>query len=163
MFFLSYWYIAHISTVPPPTISVSRDPDASVTLRHGDNLTLICTIKLDPAVDSDVVVTGNLGGMSNVMIASVGMYSIILEIPSLRATPSDTYTCTATVDPGSGLTYVSHGGQSSSLNIAVGKDLVIPIVYCNLLKMSPPLKISPHPSLTNKKVDIITSWASFAR
>ena len=116
------------STVPLPTISVSRDPDASTTLRHGDSLTLTCSIQLDPnpAVDSDVMVTGRLqgraGGNSTIVTPSDGVYKIMLYIPSLRATSSDTYTCTATVEPGSGVMHVQQiESHSDSLNISAGK------------------------------------------
>ena len=115
------------STVPLPTISVSRDPDAStVILHHGDNLTLTCSIQLDPnpAVDSDVMVTGRLqgaGSSSTTVTMSEGVYRIMLDIPSLRATFSDTYTCTATVEPGSGVMHVqSSESRSDSLSISVG-------------------------------------------
>jgi len=90
--------------VPPPTLSASRDPDASVTLRHGDPLTLTCSIQLDPnpAVDSNVVVTGKLegkeGSNSTTVMATAGEYKILLYIPSLRAVFSDVYTCTATMN-----------------------------------------------------------------
>ena len=117
--------VAHISIVPPPTLAMSRDPDASMTLHNGDSLILTCTIQLDSAVvDSDVVVTGNLagpGGSTTTMIASVGMYTIRLDIPSLRATSSDTYTCTATVMPDSSSLYVNGSESQSSLDITVGK------------------------------------------
>ena len=106
---------------------MSRDPDASVIIRHGDPLTLTCSIQLDPnpAVDSDVVVTGRLqgrvGGNSTIVTTSDGVYKIMLYIPSLRATFSDTYTCTATVEPGSGVMYVHRSESHHSLNITVGK------------------------------------------
>ena len=109
------------SAVPPPTLAMSRDPDATMTLRNGDPLTLTCTIQLDPAVvDSDVVVTGILegpGGRSTTMIASAGMYTIRLDIPSLRGT----YTCTVTVMPDPSSLYVNGSESESSLNITVGK------------------------------------------
>ena len=117
----------YTSIVPPPSLSVSRVPDASVILRHGDPLTLTCSIQLDPnpAVDSDVVVTGKLqgpeGSNSTTVMATAGEYKVImLYIPSLRATFSDTYTCTATVEPGAGVMYVQSSESSLSLNITVG-------------------------------------------
>ena len=108
---------------------MSRDPDANVTLHHGDNLTLTCTIQLDPAVvDSNVVVTGNLGGpggnSTTIMpvIDSTGVYRITLDIPSLLATLSDTYTCTATVMHGPGVVNVMSSSEShSSVDITVGE------------------------------------------
>ena len=108
---------------------MSRDPNDTVTLHNGDPLTLTCAIQLDPAVvDSDVVVTGSLGGpggRSTTMpvMDSAGMYRVMLDIPSLRATLSDTYTCTATVMPASGGDNVLGSSEShSSLDITVGKQ-----------------------------------------
>ena len=118
-------YHAHVYTVPPPTLTVSRDPDASTTLRHGDSLSLTCTIQLDEAVDSDVVVIGRLQGQagmsSNVVARSGTVYEIVLYIPSLRATPSETCICTATVGPGPGVEFIQSSElQTNSLNIIVG-------------------------------------------
>ena len=59
------------------------------------------------------------------MIDSAGMYTIRLDIPSLRATSSDTYTCTVTVMPDSGSLYVSGSESESSLDITVGKLLSV--------------------------------------
>ena len=117
-----------------------RDPDASVTLRHGDPLTLTCTIQLDPAVDSDVVVTGNLQGQagrnSTIVTSSDGVYKIILYIHSLRATSSDTYTCSATVTPDLGVMYVQRSElNSDSLDITVGKYLHVQC-SCSILATS---------------------------
>ena len=104
---------------------MSREPDASVLLRHGDNLTLTCTIQPDPspAVDSEVVVTGRLQGAgrnSTIVTTSDGVYEIMLYIPSLLATPSNTYTCTGTVEPGSGVMYIQRSESHYRLNITVG-------------------------------------------
>ena len=123
------YLFAHTSIVPPLSLAMSRDPDATVTLHNGDHLTLTCTIQLDPAVvDSNVVVTGNLGGpggrSTTIMpvMDSAGVYRITLSIPSLLASLSDTYTCTATVMPGPGVSNVASSSESrSSLDITVGK------------------------------------------
>ena len=115
--------VTYISTVPPPTLAISRDPDANVTLHHGDSLFLTCTVQIDPAVvDSDIAVTGSLGGPrgnSTTMISSAGMYTIRLDIPSLQATSSDTYTCAATVEPGSSSMYAQGSESHSTLDITV--------------------------------------------
>ena len=105
---------------------MSRDPDATVTLRHGDNLTLTCSIQPDssPAVDSGVMVTGSLQGVgksNSTVTTSDGVYTIMLYIPSLLASPSDTYTCTAAVEPDSGVQYIQRSESHYSLNITVGK------------------------------------------
>ena len=104
---------------------MSREPDASVIRRHGDNLTLTCTIELDPnpAVDSSVMVTGRLQGAGRndtTVATSDGVYKIMLYIPSLLATLSDTYTCTATVEPDSGVQYIQRSESHYSLSITVG-------------------------------------------
>ena len=119
-----------IHSVPTPVLVMSRDPDASVTLRHGDNLTLTCTIQLDLTVDSDVSVIGELRGaqlqvrFDNVMMLSEGVYQFTGTIPSLQATLSDTYTCNAEIEPASGaMNRYIRGSDSaqSTLDIAVGK------------------------------------------
>ena len=133
---LSSYYTAHEYTVPPPTLTVSRDPDANTTLRDGDDLTLTCTIQLDDAVDSDVVVTGILQGptgRNSTIVKTLDspvqsspveskVYQIVLYIPSLRATSSETCTCTASVDPGTGVDSVqSSESHTDSIDITVGK------------------------------------------
>ena len=105
---------------------MSRDPDASTTLRHGDSLSLTCTIQLDEAVDSDVVVIGRLQGQagmsSNVVARSGKVYEIVLYIPSLRATPSEICICTTSVEPSLDEMFIqSNELQTDSLNITVGK------------------------------------------
>ena len=115
---------------------MSRDPDASVTLRHGDPLTLTCTIQLDPdpAVDSDVVVTGNLQGQagsnSAPVMTSAGEYKMTLNIASLQATFLDMYTCTSSVEPRPGVMYVERSESHYSLNITVGKQPVSVVWIC---------------------------------
>ena len=115
------------ATVATPVITVSRDPDASVTLRHGDPLNLTCTIKLDPAVDIDVTVSGTLSepGILNtrdtVGHISSRMYQIKKTVTSLKAARSAVYTCNATVSPTQENTNVRASEKNSStLNISVG-------------------------------------------
>ena len=112
--------------VPSPTLIMTREPNASVALHHGDPLNLTCTIQLDPAVDSDVIVTGALsgpGGSSGTVTKETrGKYWITLRIPSLNATLSDTYTCNATIDPATGVNNVLGDTDGySTLSIAVGE------------------------------------------
>ena len=116
-------------TVATPVLTVSRDPDASVTLRHGDPLNLTCTIKLDPAVDIDVTVSGTLSGpgilntRDTVGYISSRMYQIKKTVTSLKAARSAVYTCNATVSPAQENTSVRASEKNSStLNISVGKE-----------------------------------------
>ena len=110
---------------------MSRDPVASVTLRHGDTLTLTCTIQLDPEdVDTDVGVTGTLSGPGGTAMNPVSVmnssltYQITLELTNLQATASsDTYTCMSTASPGpSAMNLMASEQGSIMLGITVGKD-----------------------------------------
>ncbi len=57
------------------------------------------------------------------MTAIAGVYRSTLDIPSLRATLSDTYIYTATVMPAPGVANVLGSSEShSSLDITVGKQ-----------------------------------------
>ena len=118
--------------VPSPTLIMTREPNARVALHHGDPLTLTCTIQLDPAVDSDVVVTGEISGprgtTREVTPAAVSnrAYQMILAISSLRAAVSDTYSCTAMIRPGSAVQDVlaSRPGTPSTLDVSIGRNCV---------------------------------------
>ena len=118
------------STVPAPTLIMTRDPNASMALQHGDPLNLTCIIQLDPAVDSDVVVTGELRGSRGttmtLAIVSNTTYQMILTISSLRATLSDVYTCAAIISPGSAVQNVlaSRPDVSTTLNVTIGRNSV---------------------------------------
>jgi len=117
------------ATVATPVLTVSRDPDASVTLRHGDPLNLTCIIELDPAVDINVIVSGTLSGPGSQdpedkveYIQSRELYQIKKSITSLEAVRSSIYTCTATVRPGQGVVNVQESeGNHTMLNVTVGK------------------------------------------
>ena len=121
-------YILHI-TVATPVLTLNRDPDASVTLRHGDPLNLTCTIELDPAVDINVTVSGTLSGpgiqdpKGNVeYIQSRELYQMKRTIASLEAATSTVYTCTATVRPSRGVVNVQDSeGSRALLTVTVGK------------------------------------------
>ena len=118
--------IVPFAAVPTPILNVTRDPDIGVTLRHGDPLTLNCTIQLDRAVDGEVVVNGTLKGeeqtASDLREVSSGVYQTTLAISSLSATPLDVYTCTATISPSSNITSATPTKTATyTLNITVGK------------------------------------------
>ena len=119
--------------VPTPILKMSRDPDMSVTLRHGDPLNLTCTIKLDPAVDVNVTVTGALReqeirnlNFDTVKYNSLRIYQINKTIASLEAARSTVYICIATVSPGPGvvnLNIIASEMMFIMLNITIGKSL----------------------------------------
>ena len=109
-------------------LTINRDPENSVTLRHGDPLNLTCTIELDPAVDIDVEVTGVLSGQGiqnpnivTVNSKSLRVYQITKTITSLKAGRSTVYTCNATIIPGPGVGNVVASQKSCTvLHITVG-------------------------------------------
>ena len=109
---------------------MTRDLNASMALHHGDPLSLTCIIQLDPAVDSDVVVTGELRGSRGttrtLTMVSNTTYQMILAISSLRATLSDVYTCAAIVSPGPAVQNVlaSRPDVSTALNVTIGRNLL---------------------------------------
>ena len=74
------------------------------------------------------MVTGRLQGQAGrndtIVTTSDGVYKIMLFIPSLLATPSDTYTCIGTVEPGLGVMYVQRRESHYSLNITVGMQFI---------------------------------------
>ena len=96
-----------------------------MTLRHGDSLNLTCTIQLGPAVDSDVVVTGELSGPGgttrNPTMVSDKIYQMKLAIPSLNASSLETYNCTTVIDIKSGVNVMASEEDYTILNISVGK------------------------------------------
>ena len=115
-------------TVATPVLTVSRVPDNSVTLRHGDPLNLTCTIELDPAVDIDVNMVGTLSGQGiqdpsgTVEHIRSRVYQIKKHIAFLEAARSAIYTCSVTVSPGSGVANVLDSEKNCGiLNITVGK------------------------------------------
>ena len=113
--------------VPSPSVILSRDPESG-TLRHGDNLTLTCTIRLDEAIDTGVDVTvvwnGPAGNISpdNLTIYSNTVYESTVTFSSLMTSDSGGYTCTAAVSPvpSSGF-IIESGGGTDTLNIIVGE------------------------------------------
>ena len=105
-------------------MTLSRNPNDSVILRYQDSLTLTCTIQLDPAVNSDVMVMATLSGPQGTASPVMGsqlMYQITLQENSLLATDSpETYTCSVTIIPVMDF-IASSQEQSDMLDITVGE------------------------------------------
>ena len=124
--------------VPPPTLAFVRVPDTDVTLRHGDTLTLTCTIEFESDdVDSVVTVDGELSGpglasVNTVTEVSPLMYELTLEVTALQATATpDTYTCTVTANPGpSEMNVIASTQQITTVDITVGEYLSAILVCC---------------------------------
>ena len=98
---------------------MTHDPDASATLYQGDNLTLICTIQLDTAVDIPVIVIGQLSGHPFQNTTSEKPYRIQKII---TATTSENFTCTVTINPTPDASNVEGSEEVHSiLAVTVGK------------------------------------------
>ena len=115
--------------VPSPSVTLSRDPESGI-LRHGDNLTLTCTIQLDGAIDTGVDVTvlwtGPPGSISpdnpTPTMDSGTVYESTVTFSSLETSNSGGYTCTATVSPDPSSEFVAESGEGTeTLNIIVGE------------------------------------------
>ena len=115
--------------VPSPSVNLSRDPESG-TLRHSDNLTLICTIQLDEAIDTGVDVTvvwnGPAGNISpdnpTPTMVSDTVYESTVTFSSLETSDSGGYTCTATVSPDPSSEFITESGEGTdTLSIIVGK------------------------------------------
>ena len=114
------------------------------TLYTEDDLTLTCTIELDAAVDTGVVVTVMwIGPPGNMMLSTSGRITVsdvtgsdttfqsTVDILSLEMSDADDYTCVAT-GIGNGTTFVTEGpaGSATTTVQSVGKvHLVIAIYY----------------------------------
>ena len=108
---------------------MSRNPNATVTLKHGDSLNLICTIEVKPALDTLVAVDGNLSGPgidgpSTVMNISRKKNQIIRNISAVAANFT-TYNCTASITPRLDDTNILASEEGYGvLNVTVGKEYI---------------------------------------
>ena len=115
--------------VPSPSVTLSHNPESGI-LRHGDNLTLTCTIQLDGAIDTGVDVTvlwtgppGNISSDNPTATMDSGtVYESTVTFSSLETSDSGDYTCTATVSPDPSSEFVAEsGGRTDTLSIIVGE------------------------------------------
>ena len=112
--------------VPSPTVSIT--PNRTGILYAGTPLTLTCSIQLNPAVDTTVMVTRMWSGpgsqavsnssrvtVSNVFKRSAFPYETTIEFVPLTTTDSGNYECEATVtaDPQSQFVIMSTAGSDT--------------------------------------------------
>ena len=107
-----------------PMVTVSRSPD---TVYTGDNITLTCTIVVDPAVNTAVMVTAVWSRLeqtvtaSDLTMVSNRTYKSTLTLTSLETTDSGDYTCTATVSP-DGTPFVTASNKGAhSVTVTIGR------------------------------------------
>ena len=111
-------------TVSPPTISIT--PNRTGVLYAGTPLTLTCSIQLNPAVDTTVMVTRMWGGpglqgvrnsshvtMSNILKRSAFLYETTIQFIPLSTTDSGNYKCEATVIPDPQSQFVTMSARGS--------------------------------------------------
>ena len=97
-------------TVPQPTVNIT--PNRTGVLYAGTPLTLTCSIQLNPAVDTTVMVTRTWSGpgsqavsissrvtVSNLVKRSENLYETTIEFGPLTTTDTGDYECEATVAP----------------------------------------------------------------
>ncbi len=114
-------------------MAVTPNPDR--TLYNGESVILICTITLDPAVDSVVTVTASWAGPGGAITGGVsgvtgsGPYQSTLTLSSLVTSDTGDYTCTASVDPSTPQVVDSEDGTDTHA-ITVGKVLPLCMVFC---------------------------------
>ena len=96
-------------TVPQPTVTIT--PNRTGVLYAGTPLTLTCSIQLNPAVDTTVVVTriwskpgsqavsNSRVTVSNLVERSDNLYESTIEFSSLNTSDGTNYKCEATVTP----------------------------------------------------------------
>ena len=105
-------------TVSQPTVSIT--PNYTGVLYAGIPLTLTCSIQLNPAVDTTVMVTRMWRGpgsqgvsnssrvtVSNLLKRSAFLYKTTIEFDPLSTTDSGNYECEATVTPDPQLQFVN--------------------------------------------------------
>ena len=101
------------------------------TLYTEDDLTLNCTIQLDEAVDTGVVVTVEWTGPNGMLfgtvpsVASSTTYQSIVNITSLEMSDSGNYTCNATTSPNGTPFVIASEPTSNTTEVIVGKKLRI--------------------------------------
>ena len=96
--------------VPPPSVTILRDPDHPVQLFSSHSLVLTCVIQLIPEVDSYVQVDSRWSGHSSltdrdrrVIISDLRgvqlTYNTSVTISEMRSTDSGSYACSASISP----------------------------------------------------------------
>ena len=116
----------HLSTVPPPSVSVTN----SSSTYAGTNFNLTCTIELNTAVDTPVVVNSTWHGPVEIptgtrIIASeptgTGIrYQTILMFRPLNTSDSGNYACEVTVSPSPESQFITASTEGSgTLFVAV--------------------------------------------
>ena len=128
-----------VLTVPPPSVSVTNSSGTYA----GTNFNLTCTIELNTAVDTPVVVNstwrGPLGVPAGTHVIASGptatgaRYQTILMFRPLNTSDSGNYTCEVTVSPSPESQFISGSTAGrGTLSVAVQGE-IIHLVICYYL------------------------------
>ena len=126
-------------TVPQPTVSIT--PNHTGVLYAGTPLTLTCSIHLNPAVDTTVMVTRMWRGpgsqvvsnsshvtVSNLVERFAFLYETTIEFVPLSTSNGGDYECEAIAFPGSGLEFVVNSTTGSNAHSLTIEALPVPEV-----------------------------------
>ena len=135
---LVHIYCTYFFIVPPPSVSVTNSSD----IYAGTNFNLTCTIELNPAVDTPVVVNSTWQGPVVIptgprVIASepTGTGARYLMFRPLNTSDSGHYTCEATVSPSPESQFIitSRTGRDTLRIDVQGKRTHVIFVFVNQL------------------------------
>ena len=130
-------------TVPQPTVSIT--PNRTGVLYAGTPLTLTCSIQLNPAVDTTVMVTRMWRGpasqvvsnsshvsVSNILKRSAFIYETTIQFSPLNTVDGGNYECEATVtpDPQSQFVIMSTAGSDTHPVTVQGEYCYIQFEHC---------------------------------
>ena len=136
-----------IPTVPPPSVIVTNSSGTCA----GTNFNLTCTVEVNTAVDTPVMVNSSWHGPVMIptgtrIVASEptgtgARYQTILMFRPLNTSDSGNYTCEVTVSPSPESQFITASAPGrGSLSVAVQGKRVHLLVYCYLLTYH----FSPH-------------------
>ena len=120
--------------VPPPSVTILRDPDHPVQLFSSHSLVLTCVIQLIPEVDSYVQVDSRWSGHSSltdrerrVIISDLRgvqlTYNTSVTISEMRSSDSGSYVCSASISPAQPTMYLTRSPEvEENITISVGKQ-----------------------------------------
>ena len=120
-------------SLPVPINATIRHMPSANMLSTGINLTLICTIQLNTAVDTDVVVNTSWTGPTAMFASnsqgrisvtrlngSIPLYETRVFFSPLNITDNGTYVCQADVRPNPSFPFITINQDTATQSITVG-------------------------------------------
>ena len=136
----TYLYTSFLVSISK--VAITSNPQTR-PLHNGNNLTLICTVVLDTAVDTGVYIVAGWNGLGNMrygtrpIMVSQGIYQSVAIFDSLQTSDSGKYICTASAHPSRRSEYIRKSEDVfDDINIFVGMYIVCLLVYiCNAARL----------------------------